>query len=103
MPEHSATHQFSAALWRYDGPTAWFFVALPPTVSDEIADAVEGRTHGFGSVRVEVTLGSSTWQTSLFPDRRRATYLLPVKKAVRVAEGVDDGDELQVTLSIRAA
>ena len=27
--------------------------------------------------------------------------MLPVKKAVRVAAGVDEGDELTVTLSVR--
>ena len=39
-------------------------------------------------MRVEVTLGTSTWRTSVFPDKARG-YVLPVKSAVRRREGLD--------------
>ncbi len=55
---------------------------------------------GFGSRRVEVTVGATTWRTSVFPDNASASYLLPVKKAVRVAEGLDEGDEITVRLEV---
>jgi hypothetical protein len=61
---------------------------------------VEGRTGGFGSVRVDVVVGSSQWSTSLFPDSREGTYLLPVKKAVRLAEDLDEGADVAVTLTV---
>ena len=51
---------------------------------------------GFGSIRVEVTLGGSTWRTSIFPDSKAGCYVLPVKKAVRTAEGVEIGDRVDV-------
>ncbi len=92
--------RFTARLWRWDGPAAWYFVSLPPDVSDDIADMVEGRTGGFGSVRVDVAVGSSQWSTSLFPDSREGTYLLPVKKAVRLAEDLDEGDDVAVALTV---
>jgi len=93
-------HRFTATLWRWEGPAAWYFVSLPHRVSDEIADMVEGRTGGFGSVRVDVVVGSSRWSTSLFPDSRESTYLLPVKKAVRRAEHLDEGGDVDVTLTV---
>ena len=93
-------HRFTARLWRWEGPAAWYFVSLPHDVSDEIADAVEGRTGGFGSVRVDVVVGSSHWSTSLFPDSREGTYLLPVKKAVRRAESLDEGADVDVSLTV---
>ncbi len=92
--------RFTARLWRWDGPAAWYFVSLPPDVSDDIADMVEGRTGGFGSVRVDVVVGSSQWSTSLFPDSREGTYLLPVKKAVRLAEDLDEGADVAVALTV---
>jgi hypothetical protein len=49
-------------------------------------------------VRVEAALGGSRWRTSLFPDRTSGSYLLPVKKAVRDREGIDDGDTVTVRL-----
>ena len=90
---------FTAELWRWSGDAAWRFVTVPPDVADEIR-MVSGPPRGFGSVRVEVTVGSTTWRTSVFPDSSARTYLLPMKKAVRVAEDLEDGDEVAVTLRL---
>ena len=90
---------FTAELWRWSGDAAWRFVTVPPDVADEIR-IVSGPPRGFGSVRVEVTVGSTTWRTSVFPDSSAGTYLLPMKKAVRVAEDLEDGDEVPVTLRL---
>lgn len=95
-------HEFTAALWRWqarDETTggAWFFVSLP----FEVADAIEEETgprKGFGSVRFEVSVGSSTWRTSVFPSVEEKTFVLPVKKAVRVAEGLTEGGPCTVRL-----
>jgi hypothetical protein len=43
-------------------------------------------------VRVGVTVGATRWQTSIFPDSSRGAYVLPVKRAVREAEGLEVGD-----------
>lgn len=100
----AASFAFSATLWPYEGPAAWYFVSLPTDVADDIADVADARSDrrssGFGSVRVSARVGETTWSTSLFPDSSRGTYLLPVKKAVRVAEGLADGDEVDVSLTL---
>lgn len=49
---------------------------------------------------VEVTVGAATWRTSIFPDTRSESFLLPVKKAVRSAEGLDDGSCVSVLLAL---
>ena len=72
--------QFSAPLWQYPGEGSWYFVSVPADISDDIADLTAGTRKGFGSVRVTATIGSTTWQTSVFPSKS-GTYLLPVKKA----------------------
>ena len=89
---------FSAPLWLYPGKAAWYLVTLPAGVSDEIEEAASGRTRGFGSVPVTVTVGATTWSTSLFPSKREAAYILPVKKQVRDAEQIVAGGEVVVTL-----
>lgn len=95
------TYEFSATVWRHDPAEAasWYFLDLPFEVTDEI-DEVAGPRPAFGSVRVEVTIGGSTWRTSVFPDGRRRTFVLPVKKAVRSAEGLDDGARAEVRLRL---
>ena len=55
----------------------------------------------FGSVRVEASVGATTWRTSVFPDKVRG-YVLPVKAAVRRAEGLDVGDDVTVSLVVLA-
>ena len=78
-------------------------------ITGEAADAVAGhelerrlelgRRRGFGSVKVTVTVGSTRWKTSLFP-QKGGGWFLPVKKPVRLAEGLDYGDEVAVALEL---
>jgi hypothetical protein len=91
---------FTTRLWRWrEG--SWHFVTVPQDLSDEVDALVGDATGGFGSVRVHVTIGGSRWSTSLFPSAEAAAYVLPVKKAVRLAEGLAEGDE--TTVGIRLA
>ena len=93
------TFEFEGELWLWPGDAAWVFITVPQDLSDEILDAAP-RTGGFGSVKVKVTLGGSTWQTSLFPDSKQAAYVLPIKKAIRTAESVGVGDTTAVRLDL---
>ena len=92
-----ASFEFSTELWLYSGKARWYFVTLPHDISDEIDDIVPKRA-GFGSVPVEVTIGLSTWKTSVFPDSAAASFVLPIKKPIRTKESLTDGDV--VTLRI---
>ena len=88
-------------MWEYEGGQgSWHFISVPTDVADAIADEVGDQTRGFGSVRVDVRIGQTRWQTSLFPDRSRGTYLLPLKKAVRLAEQLEDGTKASVRLTL---
>lgn len=93
---------FAAELWIWDARRAdsWTFLSLPFEASDEIRELSDGLPRGFGSVRVRATVGGSTWTTSIFPDSRRGCYVLPVKRAVRTAEGLDAGDTAAVTVEL---
>ena len=87
-------------MWLWDGDAAWHFVTLPEDVSDEVEEQA-GERRGFGSVPVQVTIGSTTWTTSVFPDSKRGAFLLPVKKQVRTREQVEAGDVVTVELAVR--
>jgi hypothetical protein len=95
-----ARYSFATELWEWDGNASWHFVSVPEDDADDIEERFGGRAGGFGSIRVEVTIGSSTWRTSLFPDSKRRTYVLPVKKPVRSAEGLTAGSTAAVTLTV---
>jgi len=97
---HIGTFEFAAPLWRYPGADGWHFVSLPPEISTDITDITTGIRRGFGSVRVAVTVGSTSWRTSIFPDSKTGAYLLPVKKATRAAERLEAGDQVKAQLQI---
>lgn len=97
-------HVFTAELWIWDARRSdtWTFVTVPPettTALEDEADA-QGPRAGFGSVRVRVRIGGSSWSTSVFPDSASGCFVLPIKKAVRRAEGIEDGDSVEVRLRL---
>jgi hypothetical protein len=100
---------FTAPLWRWAAkqesadPGSWSFVTLPVEVGDEVRDSLVAPPKGFGSVRVEVEVGTSRWRTSVFPDKESGSYVLPVKQAVRKANAIDEGDPVTVTLRLAPA
>ena len=92
-------YSFKATLWPWkEHEGSWWFVTVPEDVSDEIEDLHGGSAGGFGSIKVEVTVGGTTWRTSLFPSSEQRTYVLPVKKAVRVAETLMEDQPFEVSL-----
>ncbi|MET8999993.1 DUF1905 domain-containing protein [Amycolatopsis sp. Hca4] len=93
---------FEAELWEWDArrTETWTFVSLPPEASDDIREHTAGPRRGFGAVRVRVTLGATSWRTSIFPDSSRGAYVLPVKRAVREAEGIEVGDTCTVRVEV---
>lgn len=93
-------YDFDAPLWQWHGPAAWYFISVPLEISDEIAARMDGLTAGFGSVKVIVRIGGTTWSTSLFPDSGSGCYLLPIKKAVREAEGLTADARARIHLEI---
>ena len=89
---------FEAELWASESVASWVFVSLPAEVGDDV-QLLSGPPRGFGSVRVEVALGTSTWRTSVFPDKARG-YVLPVKSAVRRRERLEIGDHVELALTL---
>ena len=98
------THVFDAELWEHspDDPGSWHFLTLPGDVAEDVR-LEAGPPAGFGSVRVEVTIGSTAWSTSLFPDSKAGSFVLPVKKQVRTANGLQAGDVCEVRLRVEGA
>jgi hypothetical protein len=87
---------FEGELWRHPGEGGWTFLTLPVDVGDELRLTRDRR--GFGSVRVQATLGSTTWLTSAFPESDSGSFVLPIKAEVRSREGVGEGDFVIVTM-----
>lgn len=98
---------FTAPIWLWSGgasATQWHFV----TIEAEVGEALQatalmrrlenGRRRGWGAIKVRVTIGETRWDTSVFPQKGGSEWLLPIKAAVRKAEGLAAGDSVTVTL-----
>lgn len=94
-------HVFRARVWEHSpgDPGSWHFLTLPAELSEDIA-LEAGPRKGFGSIRVEVSIGSTTWRTSVFPDAATGSFVLPVKKQVRQSESLRAGASCGVTLEV---
>lgn len=93
------TFEFATQLWESTSEAAWVFASLPAADADELNEKIPER-RGFGSIRVEASIGGTTWATSVFPDKSSGTYILPVKKSVRQEGRLNVGDEVTVKLRI---
>jgi len=86
----------------YD-PIGWVALtgeAAEAVAGHELARRLElGKRRGFGSVKVTAQIGDTRWQTSLFP-QKSGGWFLPVKKPVRLAEGLDFGAEIEGLLEL---
>ena len=95
-------------LWRWttpSAPAAWHFVTIDGTAGEALSATalmrrMEGSSRGFGSLKVRATIGTTTFQTSVFPSSEQQGWLLPVKASVRKAEGLGEGDAVEVSLEL---
>ena len=91
---------FSGEIWIFNGEGSWYFVTLPHDLADEIQARSAGKTRGFGSVRIQAQIGSAIWTTSLFREKKSASYIMPLKKEVRLSQTLTAGQRIDVEFSL---
>ncbi|MFM9835915.1 MAG: DUF1905 domain-containing protein [Methylophilaceae bacterium] len=102
MIDLSFTFTSECWLW-HGGKAAWHFITLPKVASEEIKffdENMHEKRRGWGAVRVLVTIGNTTWETSIFPSSELKAYMLPVKEDVRKKEKILVGNKVEVKLKI---
>jgi hypothetical protein len=85
----------------YPGNGGWRFLPIPQKEAAEIKEVFAKKSRGWGSLPVIVTIGTTTWETSIFPDKKSRTYLLPLKAQVRKKESLFDDDTVTYTVLIK--
>lgn len=103
------THIVTTKLWIWTSdkaPASWHFL----TIEGEAAEAIHalalirrlesGRRRGWGAMKVNARIGDTEWDTSIFPDKGSGGWLLPVKAAVRKANELVAGEQVQVTITV---
>lgn len=82
--------------WR--GPAPYHFVALPDAQVDRLRPIASRLTYGWGCIPATVTVGATTFTTSIFP--KDGGFMVPVKVAARRAEGIELGDDVDLVVVV---
>lgn len=90
--------EFSGEIWYWRGPSPFYFVTVPEAESADLHAASSALTYGWGVIPATVQVGATTFTTSLFP--KDGGYVVPLKAAVRKAEGLDEGDSVVIGLGV---
>lgn len=100
MPKKN--YKIKSEVWIYPSEKAsWHFVTLPKKEAQKIKKDFESKKRGWGSLPVLVKMGKTSWETSIFPDKRSESYLLPIKFSVRKKEEILAGDQITFSLLIK--
>lgn len=89
---------FAGPVVHWRGPAPFHFVRVPPDEAELIASLAPVVSYGWGMIPVAARIGGTEWTTSLWP--KDGSYLLPVRDAVRRAEGIDLDDVVEVVLDV---
>jgi hypothetical protein len=104
-PSTASTYEVRGKLWQWHSDKAsWYFITVPLKIAGEIrlVDAGPKRV-GFGSLKVQATIGDTSWSTSIFPSAEHKTYVLPVKASVRKSEDLVVDKMVKVKLEVKRA
>ncbi len=95
---------FTGECWLWQAQKgAWHFITLPKEQSEEIrffSENLSEKKRGWGAVCVMVTVGKTSWETSVFPSKQLDAYILPIKADVRKKEKILVENDVFVTLKI---
>jgi len=89
---------FSGELWFWRGPSPFHFVTVPDEDARALKAVSELVTYGWGMIPVKLRIGESETTTALWP--KDGGYIVPVKKRVQQAEGLEIGDVVEVQLRV---
>jgi hypothetical protein len=90
--------EFSGEVWHWRGPSPFHFVTVPDAEAALLEEIAPMVSYGWGMIPVAVRIGETRWTTSLFP--KDGSYVVPLKAAIRRAEGIGIGDVPTLRLTV---
>lgn len=85
-------------VWRYPGPTGWYFVTAGKETSARLRLSKAKRV-AWGYIPTRATVGTTTWSTTLFPSKD-GLYLVALKAAIRKKEHIEEGERVTIHCEI---
>ena len=89
------TEKFTGTVESFEDCT-WFVVLLP----EKTSQAYKPFANNFGFIPITLTVGKSTWSTSLLP-YNRDKHFIALPKKIRQANNIQLGDKISIEFKIR--
>lgn len=83
-------------VWVWPGSTPWHFITLDKKISDEVRESFPKMS----IVKIKAKVGEVEWQTAFFRESKTKSYIMPLKKKIRLAEDIWSGEEIEVHVEI---
>lgn len=96
-------YEFTAKVWTYfNGKSTYYLASMPARIGAAIRSMQQGRPRrGWGSVPVHITIGQTSWKSSIFPESESKSYLFLLNAKVRKAEAIKENSRITVSISLR--
>lgn len=75
-------------------------MSVPPEISKEIRKYLGSEEEGWGRLKAKAQIRDTEWQTAIWFDTKRNTYLLPLKSEIRKKEEIQTGTAVRITITI---
>ena len=93
-------YEFKSKVTLWEANPKFFLATVPTKYFKELKELGDANRRGWGAIRVNVWIGKTGFQTSIFPDGKKKTYDLPLKASVRKAEQIVEGSTILVQLEL---
>ena len=90
--------EFTGEVIEWRGPAPFYFVPMPPELSDEVKALAQTLSYGWGVVPVRARVGDIDFTTSLIP--RNGVFLVPLKLAVSKPNNLSVCDSVTVSMAM---
>ncbi len=93
-------YHFSEKLWKDGQGGGWCFVTVPENMSKEIRENFQWQEEGWGRMKTVALVNGIQWNTSIWFDKKKNRYLLPMRADIRKSAHLKLDDTINVDLFI---
>lgn len=95
-----AKYSFNGKVWKYSGPSAWYFITIPKNISNQIRKDHGKSEEGWGRLKAKLSIGKTIWDSAIWFDTKHEAYIAPIKAKIRKVEGIADGSTIELKIQV---
>ncbi|WP_299114171.1 DUF1905 domain-containing protein [uncultured Winogradskyella sp.] len=96
--EGKIEYKFSTKIWKHNSSGGWHFVSLPKTISKEIRKNLKWQEEGWGRMKAHAQIDAHKWETAIWFDSKKGTYLLPIKAEIRKKSNLKTNNKIKMNI-----